>query len=86
MANKLKNSQLKCCHSYINKYILKIYNNQINFFLKFEDAAKEIADEITRPRPDGEEHVKNIQVMLRSEANPIFIRQLTVISCFFFIY
>jgi len=43
----------------------------------FEDAAKEIADEITRPRPEGEEQVKNIQVMLRSEANPIFIRQLT---------
>jgi len=43
----------------------------------FEDAAKEIADEITRPRPEGEETVKNIQVMLRSEANPIFIRQLT---------
>lgn len=43
----------------------------------FEDAAKEIVDEITRPRPDGEEQVKNIQVMLRSEANPMFIRQLT---------
>ncbi len=44
----------------------------------FEDAAKEIADEITRPRPEGEEAVKPIQIMLRSEANPIFIRQLTV--------
>jgi len=43
----------------------------------FEDAAKEIADEITRPRPEGEETVKNIQVMIRSEANPVFIRQLT---------
>lgn len=43
----------------------------------FEDAAKEIADEITRPRPEGEETVKPIQIMLRSEANPIFIRQLT---------
>ena len=43
----------------------------------FEDAAKEVVDEITRPRPEGEEKVKNIQVMLRSEANPIFIRQLT---------
>jgi len=43
----------------------------------FEDAAKEIADEITRPRPEGEETVKPIQVMLRSEANPMFIRQLT---------
>ena len=49
----------------------------------FEDAAKEIVDEITRPRPDGEEQVKNIQVMLRSEANPIFIRQLTVKKLFF---
>jgi len=46
----------------------------------FEEAAKEVADEITRPRPEGEENVKPIQVMLRSEANPIFIRQLTV--CF----
>lgn len=51
----------------------------------FEDAAKEVADEITRPRPDGEEHVKSIQVMLRSEANPIFIRQLTVILEYIFI-
>lgn len=45
----------------------------------FEDAAREVADEITRPRPEGDdEHVRPIQVMLRSEANPIFIRQLTV--------
>lgn len=43
----------------------------------FEDAGKELVDEITRPRPEGEEQVKNIQIMLRSEANPIFIRQLT---------
>lgn len=43
----------------------------------FEEAAKEVADEITRPRPEGEENVKPIQVMLRSEANPILIRQLT---------
>lgn len=43
----------------------------------FEDAAKEVVDEITRPRPEGEDQVKNIQLMLRSEANPIFIRNLT---------
>ena len=48
------------------------------FSIQFEDAAKELVDEITRPRPEGEEHVKNIQVMLRSEANPICIRQLAV--------
>ena len=44
----------------------------------FEEAAKEVADEITRPRPEGDDHVKPIQVMLRSEANPVLIRQLTV--------
>lgn len=48
----------------------------------FEEAAKEVADEITRPRPEGEENVKPIQVMLRSEANPILIRQLTVLNLF----
>ena len=44
----------------------------------FEDVAKEVVDEITRPRPEGEEKVKNVQVMIRSEANPMFIRQLSV--------
>jgi DNA replication licensing factor MCM5 len=43
----------------------------------FEDSAKEVVDEITRPRPDGEDTVRNIQVMIRSEANPMFIRQLS---------
>lgn len=43
----------------------------------FEEAAKEVADEITRPRPEGDDFVKPIQVMLRSEANPVLIRQLT---------
>ena len=28
----------------------------------FEDAAKEVADEVTRPRSDGNEEVQNIQV------------------------
>lgn len=44
----------------------------------FEDAAKELVDEITRPRPDGEEHVQPIQLMIRSEAHPMLIRQLSV--------
>lgn len=43
----------------------------------FEDAAKEVVDEITKPRPEGEENVKPIQVMIRSEANPMNIRQLS---------
>lgn len=42
----------------------------------FEDAAKEVADEVTRPRPEGEEKVQDIQVMLRSNSNPSALRHL----------
>jgi DNA replication licensing factor MCM5 len=41
-----------------------------------EDAAKEVADEITSPRPVGEENVSDIQVMLKAESSPVQIRQL----------
>lgn len=44
----------------------------------FEDAAKEVADEITSPRPEHEEEVKDIQILLTSGANPINIRDLKV--------
>ncbi|ESO92071.1 hypothetical protein LOTGIDRAFT_191134 [Lottia gigantea] len=42
----------------------------------FEDAAKEVADEVTRPRPEGEEDVEDIQITLTSNANPYCIRDL----------
>lgn len=42
----------------------------------FEEAAKEVADEVTRPRPEGEEEVEDIQVMLTSNANPSCLRGL----------
>ncbi|GFR65019.1 DNA helicase [Elysia marginata] len=42
----------------------------------FEDAAKEVVDEITRPRPEGEEEVEDIQVMLTSASNACSIREL----------
>ncbi|KAK7488402.1 hypothetical protein BaRGS_00020376 [Batillaria attramentaria] len=42
----------------------------------FEDAAKEVADDVTRPRPEGEEEVEDIQVMLTSASNPCGLRQL----------
>ncbi len=45
---------------------------------QFEDAAREAADELTQPRPADEEHVEDIQVLLRSEANPVQIRDLRV--------
>ena len=48
------------------------------FSLQFEDAAKEVADEITRPRPEGEEEVEDIQVMLSSASNACGLRELKV--------
>ena len=45
---------------------------------QFEDAAKEVVDEITRPRPEGEEEVEDIQVMLTSASNACSIRELKV--------
>ncbi|KAK7104511.1 DNA replication licensing factor mcm5-A-like [Littorina saxatilis] len=42
----------------------------------FEEAAKEVADEVTRPRPEGEENVEDIQVMLSSASNACGLRQL----------
>ncbi|MBN3309485.1 DNA replication licensing factor MCM5 [Amia ocellicauda] len=41
-----------------------------------EEAAREVADEVTRPRPQGEETVQEVQVMLKSEGNPSSIRTL----------
>uniref|UniRef100_A0A3Q2QI73 DNA replication licensing factor MCM5 n=1 Tax=Fundulus heteroclitus TaxID=8078 RepID=A0A3Q2QI73_FUNHE len=41
-----------------------------------EEAAKEVADEVTRPRPVGEEVVQDIQVMLKSDAHHTSIRNL----------
>lgn len=44
----------------------------------FEDAAREVADEITAPRPEHEEEVQDIQVLLSSGANATNIRDLKV--------
>uniref|UniRef100_L7M9Q6 DNA replication licensing factor MCM5 n=1 Tax=Rhipicephalus pulchellus TaxID=72859 RepID=L7M9Q6_RHIPC len=41
-----------------------------------EEAAKEVADEVTRPRPEGEEDVADIQVLLKSEAHPVPMREI----------
>lgn len=37
-----------------------------------------MADEVTRPRPVGEEVLQDIQVMLKSDASPSSIRSLKV--------
>ena len=46
--------------------------------MQLEEAAKEVADEITAPRPEGETVVQDIQVLLKSDANPISVRDLKV--------
>lgn len=45
---------------------------------QLEEAAKEVADEVTRPRPVGEEDVQDVQVMLKSDAHHASIRSLKV--------
>ena len=56
-------------------------------FSQFEEAAREAADELTQPRPLGEEKVEDIQIMLHSDANPFQIRQLKVsFAAFFFLF
>lgn len=44
----------------------------------FEEAAKEVADEITAPRPEGEHEVEEIQITLSSDKNSSDIRALKV--------
>ncbi|XP_006567932.1 DNA replication licensing factor Mcm5 isoform X2 [Apis mellifera] len=50
-----------------------------NFNYKYRDilkqeAAKDLADELTAPRPEGEEKVEDIQVLLSSDAHPSSLR------------
>lgn len=42
----------------------------------FEEAARHVADEVTAPRPEGEEEVQDIQIIINSNANPTNIREL----------
>ena len=42
----------------------------------FEEATREIADEVTAPRPEGEEEVEDIHVTLTSDATPSSVRDL----------
>lgn len=56
----------------------KIYKQPTENLQIFEEAAREVADEITSPRPEGEEVIQDIQVLLQSNGNPINIRDLKV--------
>ncbi|XP_063231306.1 DNA replication licensing factor Mcm5 [Bacillus rossius redtenbacheri] len=54
----------------------KLYKQPTEHLPMLEEAAKEVADEVTAPRPEGEEAVEAIQVLLMSEANPSSLRDL----------
>lgn len=54
----------------------KLTKSPAEFLPLFEDAAREMADEVTKPRPLGEEEVQDIQITLKSDANPMSVREL----------
>lgn len=47
-------------------------------WIQFEEAAKEVADEITRPRPEDDLDMHDIQIMLMNDAHPLHLRHLKV--------
>ena len=54
----------------------RVKKNPTEYLHMFEEAAKEVAHEITRGRSDGKEALEEVQVMLDSSANTISLRQL----------
>lgn len=54
----------------------KLYKQPTEHLAIFEEAAKDVADEITAPRPEHEEQMQDIQILLMSGANPVNIRDL----------
>lgn len=58
----------------------KLYKQPSEYLPLFEEAATEVADELTAPRPEGEENVQDIQIMLSSDAHPSNLRSLKVNS------
>ncbi|XP_066594650.1 DNA replication licensing factor Mcm5 [Prorops nasuta] len=52
----------------------KIYKSPSEYMLIFEEAAREVADELTAPRPEGEEKPEDIQVLLCSDAHANSLR------------
>lgn len=54
----------------------KLYKQPSEHLPIFEESAKEIADELTAPRPEGEEEVEDIQIMLKSDAKSANLRAM----------
>jgi DNA replication licensing factor MCM5 len=62
--------------SYDDDLAHKITKNPSEYLHLFEDAAREVADDITRPRAFEMEEIEDIQIMLISNSNAISLRQL----------
>nr|CAB3263694.1 DNA replication licensing factor mcm5-A-like [Phallusia mammillata] len=62
--------------SYNDELADYMYQRPAEYLPLFEQAAKEIADEVTRPRPENEEEVQDIQIMLSSAARAETVRSL----------
>ncbi|KOC64709.1 DNA replication licensing factor Mcm5 [Habropoda laboriosa] len=52
----------------------KVYKHPTEYLPILEEAAKDLADELTAPRPEGEEKVEDIQVLLSSDAHSSSLR------------
>ncbi|XP_015591085.1 DNA replication licensing factor Mcm5 isoform X1 [Cephus cinctus] len=52
----------------------KIYKQPTEYLPIFEEAVREVADELTAPRPEGEEKVEDIQILISSDGNPTSLR------------
>ncbi|XP_054012058.1 DNA replication licensing factor Mcm5-like [Hylaeus anthracinus] len=52
----------------------KVYKQPTEYLPILEEAARDLADELTAPRPEGEEKVEDIQVLLSSDAHPSSLR------------
>lgn len=62
----------------------KLYKQPAEHLPIFEEAAKEVADELTAPRPEEEEEMEDIQIILNSDSNPSQLRDLKVAFVFCF--
>jgi len=54
----------------------KLIKSPTEFLPLFEEATRDVADEVTAPRPEGEEEVEDIHVTLTSDAKSSAIRDL----------
>lgn len=57
----------------------KLYKQPSEHLPIFEEAATEVADELTAPRPEEEEEIEEIQIILSSDSNPSNLRDLKVV-------